>query len=99
MHQQQAQVQDSVRAGSHPLQDRVGRHPTWPRTLPSLGLLGRTSATGIRQQLTPHTLDLLRLNSRLQDFRPAWNVYSGILLGGNKYIETLEWSAGFEGRV
>jgi hypothetical protein len=40
-----------------------------------------------------------RLNSRLQDLRPAWTFYSGILLGGNKHIETFERSDGFEGRL
>ena len=54
---------------------------------------------GIRQQVTPHTLHLLRLNSRLQDFRPAWTFCSKILLGGNKHIETLQRSDGFEGRL
>ena len=53
----------------------------------------------IRQQVTPHTLHLLRLNSRLQDFRPAWTFCSKILLGGNKHIETLQRSDGFEGRL
>ena len=54
---------------------------------------------GIRQQVTPHTPHLLRLNSRLQDFRPAWTCYSKILLGGNNHIETLKRSDGFEGRL
>ena len=41
----------------------------------------------------------LRLNGRPQDFRPVWTFSSGILLGGNKHLETLERSDGFESRL
>ena len=41
----------------------------------------------------------LRLNGRPQDFRPVWTFSSGILLGGNKHLETLERSDSFESRL
>src|SRR5208283_1688463 len=54
---------------------------------------------GIRRSVTRHVLHLLRLNSRLQDFRPAGIFYSRVLLGGNKHIETFQRSLGCEGRL
>jgi hypothetical protein len=59
-----------------------------------------TSASGCSAaNLRIAGLPILRLNSRPQDFRPAWTVCSGILLGGNKHIEALQRSDGFEGRL
>ena len=64
-----------------------------------VGLIGRGPRGGRRPRVRGVTCWPLRLNGRPQDFRPVWTFFSGILLGGNKHLETLERSDGLESRL